>query len=175
MKLTVNGVPHEVASPPVRPLLHVLRDELDVTGPKAGCQQGSCGTCTVLVDGEPRRSCLVPLAMADGADITTIEGLGDARRLSAIQAAFYHYYGSQCGFCTPGMVVAAYALLERTPSPSRAEIQEALGGHMCRCTGYVKIVAAVEAVARGESFDEADRTHHPEPGEPEVAMKGAPA
>jgi 4-hydroxybenzoyl-CoA reductase subunit gamma len=175
MKLTVNGVTHEVASAPLSPLLQVLRDELDVTGPKAGCQQGSCGTCTVLVDGEPRRSCLVPLAAADGAEITTVEGLGDARRLSALQAAFYHYYGSQCGFCTPGMVIAAYALLARNAAPSRAEIQHALGGHICRCTGYVKIVDAIEAVARGETFDEADREHHPQPGEPEVAVKGAPA
>jgi len=175
MKLTVNGVAREVGGSELRPLLHVLRDDLDITGPKAGCQQGSCGTCTVLVDGEPRRSCLLPLAAADGAEITTVEGLGDARRLHALQASFHHYYGTQCGFCTPGMVVAAYALLQRNPSPSRADIQHALGGHICRCTGYVKILEAVEAVARGESFDEADRTHHPDPGEPEVAIKGAPA
>jgi carbon-monoxide dehydrogenase small subunit len=175
MKLTVNGIPHEVASPPLRPLLHVLREELDVTGPKAGCQQGSCGTCTVLVDGEPRRSCLVPLALADGAEITTVEGLGDPRRLHALQAAFFHYYGAQCGFCTPGMITAAYALLQRNPSPTRMDIQEALGGHICRCTGYVKIIDAIEAVARGETFAEADRTLHSDPNEPEVAIKGAPA
>jgi aerobic-type carbon monoxide dehydrogenase small subunit (CoxS/CutS family) len=155
MNLTVNGIAHEVSGSPLRPLLHVLRDELDITGPKAGCQQGSCGTCTVLVDGEPRRSCLLPLAMADGADVTTIEGLGDARHLSSLQAAFHHYYGSQCGFCTPGMIMAAYALLQHNPSPSRSDIQHALGGHICRCTGYVKIIDAIEAVARGETLDQA--------------------
>jgi aerobic-type carbon monoxide dehydrogenase small subunit (CoxS/CutS family) len=175
MKLTVNGTPHELVSDPLRALLHVLRDELDVTGPKAGCQQGSCGTCTVLVDGEPRRSCLTPIMAVDEAEITTIEGLGDATQLDALQAAFHHYYGAQCGFCTPGMIIAAHALLERNAKPKREEIQRALGGHVCRCTGYVKILDAVEAVARGESFEEADRTHHPDPDEPEVAMKGAPA
>jgi aerobic-type carbon monoxide dehydrogenase small subunit (CoxS/CutS family) len=156
MKLIVNGVTREVSSAPLRPLLHVLRDELGVTGPKAGCQQGSCGTCTVLVGGEPRRPCLVPVAAADGAEIVTVEGLGNPRRLSTIQAAFYHRYGSQCGFCTPGMVTAAYALLQRNPTPTRADIQHALGGHICRCTGYVKILDAIEAVARGETFDEAE-------------------
>jgi aerobic-type carbon monoxide dehydrogenase small subunit (CoxS/CutS family) len=156
MKLIVNGVEREASSPPLSPLLQVLRDELDVTGPKAGCQQGSCGTCTVLVDGEPRRSCLVPLAAADGAEILTVEGLGEPRHLSTIQAAFYHYYGAQCGFCTPGMVIAAHALLQRNPSPTRVEIQHALAGHICRCTGYVKILDAIEAVARGETFDEAE-------------------
>jgi carbon-monoxide dehydrogenase small subunit len=175
MKLTVHGVGHDLSSEPLTPLLHVLRDELDVTGPKAGCQQGSCGTCTVLVDGQPRRSCLLPLAAVDGAEVTTVEGLGDPRRLHDLQAAFYRYYGAQCGFCTPGMIIAAYALLGRNPSPTRTDIQHALGGHICRCTGYVKILDAVEAVARGERFDEADRTHHPEPGEPEVAVKGSPA
>jgi aerobic-type carbon monoxide dehydrogenase small subunit (CoxS/CutS family) len=175
MKLTVNGIAHEITGSPLRPLLHVLRDDLDITGPKAGCQQGSCGTCTVLVDGEPRRACLLPVAMADGAGVTTVEGLGDARRLDSLQAAFHHYYGSQCGFCTPGMIMAAYALLQRNPSPSRHDIQRALGGHICRCTGYVKIIDAIEAVARGETFEEADRTHHPDPAEPEVAIKGAPA
>jgi carbon-monoxide dehydrogenase small subunit len=175
MKLTVNGITHEIAAPPLRPLLHVLREELDITGPKAGCLQGGCGTCTVLVDGEARRSCLVPAVMADGAEVLTVEGLGDPKRLHALQAAFHHYYGSQCGFCTPGMIVAAYALLERNPRPSRPEIQGALGGHICRCTGYVKILEAIEAVVRGEEFVEAVRTLHPDKREPEVAIKGAPA
>jgi aerobic-type carbon monoxide dehydrogenase small subunit (CoxS/CutS family) len=175
MRLTVNGVGHDVLSAPLVTLLQVLREELGVTSPKAGCNQGGCGACTVLVDGEPRRSCLTAVAAVEGAEITTVEGLGDARRLHALQASFHHYYGTQCGFCTPGMVVAAYALLQRNPSPSRADIQHALGGHVCRCTGYVKILEAVEAVARGESFDEADRMHHPDPTEPEVAVKGAPA
>ncbi len=175
MNLTVNGTAREVASDPLRPLLHVLRDDLDITGPKAGCQQGSCGTCTVLVDGEPRRSCLLPAAMADGASITTIEGLGDASRLHELQASFHHHYGAQCGFCTPGMITAASALLRRNGNPSRAEIQHALGGHICRCTGYVKIIDAIEAVGRGETFAEADRTHDPARNEPETAMNGAPS
>ena len=118
----------------------------------------------MLVDGEPRRSCLLPLAAADGAEITTVEGLGDARRLHALQASFHHYYGTQCGFCTPGMVVAAYALLQRNSPPGR--ISSMRWAALCRCTGYVKIIEAVEAVARGESFDEADRMHHPDPANP---------
>lgn len=152
MRLTVNGHAHELAGDPMRALLRVLRDDLDITGPKAGCQQGSCGTCTVLLDGEPRRACLIPAVLADGAAVTTLEGLGDATNLHALQAAFHHYYGAQCGFCTSGMILAAHALLERNASPSRSDIQTALGGHVCRCTGYVKIIEAVEAVARGETF-----------------------
>src|SRR5206468_1357246 len=113
MRLTVNGIEQDVASPPLTPLLHVLRDELDITSPKAGCQQGGCGTCTVLVDGEPRRSCLTAVATVEGAAITTVEGLGGPGSLSPVQAAFYEHYAAQCGFCTPGMVVAATALIER--------------------------------------------------------------
>ena len=151
MKLIVNGLEQEIVSPPLTPLLHVLRDELDITSPKAGCQQGGCGTCTVLVDGEPRRSCLTAVAAVDGASITTVEGLGDAAALSAVQAAFYKHYAAQCGFCTPGMVVAATALIERKGGEvDREDVLEALGGHYCRCTGYVKIVAAVVAASRGE-------------------------
>ena len=149
MKLIVNGREHEVDSPPLATLLHVLREELGITSPKAGCQAGGCGTCTVLVDGEPRRSCLLPLAAVDGAAVTTLEGIGGPDRLSPVQQAFTDHYGMQCGFCTPGMIVAATALLERTPSPTRAEIEHALGGHVCRCTGYVKIVEAVEAASGG--------------------------
>jgi len=152
MNLTVNGIEHDVVSPPLTPLLHVLRDELDITSPKAGCQQGGCGTCTVLVDGEPRRSCLTAVAAVDGAEITTLEGLGEPDELTPVQAAFYNHYGAQCGFCTPGMVIAATALLERKGGPvERDEVLEALAGHYCRCTGYVKIVDAVVAASRGES------------------------
>jgi carbon-monoxide dehydrogenase small subunit len=151
VKLTVNGIELEIVSAPLTPLLHVLRDELDITSPKAGCQQGGCGTCTVLIDGEPRRSCLTAVAAVDGASITTIEGLGEAEALSPVQAAFYQHYAAQCGFCTPGMVVAATALIERKGGPlEREDVLEALGGHYCRCTGYVKIVDAVLAASRGE-------------------------
>ena len=151
MKLTVNGIELEIVSAPLTPLLHVLRDELDITSPKAGCQQGGCGTCTVLIDGEPRRSCLTAVAAVDGASITTVEGLGEAEALSAVQAAFHQHYAAQCGFCTPGMVVAATALIERQGGPvEREEVLEALGGHYCRCTGYVKIVDAVLAASRDD-------------------------
>ena len=150
MKLSINGVVREAESPPLASLLFVLREELGITSPKSGCQQGGCGACTVLVDGEPRRACLVPLAALNGAKVTTVEGLGAPQSLAPIQAAFHEHYAAQCGFCTPGILLAAHALLERSPSPTRAEIERALGGHMCRCTGYVKIVEAVEAAAKGE-------------------------
>ena len=172
MKLIVNGSERELLSPPLTSLLNALRDELNVTGPKAGCQGGNCGTCTVLVDGQPRRACLLPLAAVDGAQVTTIEGLGSPRRLHPMQAAFHYYYGSQCGFCTPGMILAAVALLDRRPNPSREQIQNELAGHICRCTGYVKIVDAVEAVVRGESFEGADLTRS---RRGEASIKGAPA
>jgi len=149
VNLTVNGREHEIVSPPLTSLLHVLREELEITSPKAGCQQGGCGTCTVLVDGEPRRSCLTLVAAVDGASITTLEGLGEAESLSTVQAAFHELYAAQCGFCTPGMVLAATALIERKGGPvEREDVQEALGGHYCRCTGYVKIIDAVMSASR---------------------------
>ena len=175
MTLTVNGIEHEISSPPLTALLHVLREELEIMSPKAGCQQGGCGTCTVLVDGEPRRSCLTAVATVDGAAITTLEGLGQAEALSPVQAAFHDNYAAQCGFCTPGMIVAATALIERKGGPvDRDEVLEALGGHYCRCTGYVKIVDAVMAASRGDVEPVADLPA-PEEGEPEVAVKGSPA
>ena len=175
MRLTVNGMEEEISSPPLTALLHVLREELEITSPKAGCQQGGCGTCTVLVDGEPRRSCLTPVVMVDGAAITTLEGLGEAEALSPVQAAFHNRYAAQCGFCTPGMVVAATALIERKGGPvDRDDVLEALGGHYCRCTGYVKIVDAVMAASRGDVDAVAD-VPTPEEGEPDVLVKGSPA
>jgi carbon-monoxide dehydrogenase small subunit len=151
MNLVVNGVEHEIRSDALTPLLRVLREELRITSPKAGCEQGGCGACTVLVDGEPRRSCLTPLAAVDGAAVTTVEGLSDGVDLAPIQQAFYDLYASQCGFCSPGMMMASTALLNHTPSASREQIMEALEGHICRCTGYVKILDAVESVANGGS------------------------
>jgi aerobic carbon-monoxide dehydrogenase small subunit len=146
MRLTVNDVEHDVASPPLATLLHVLRDELAITSPKAGCLQGGCGACTVLIDGEPRRACLTPLAAVDGAQITTVEGLSDDGELSPVQTAFHEHYAAQCGFCTSGFVMAAEALRSRSDGRlEREEIIEALSGHLCRCTGYVKIIEAVEA------------------------------
>jgi carbon-monoxide dehydrogenase small subunit len=151
MRLTVNGVEHEISSPPLTTLLDVLREELFVTSPKAGCQQGGCGACTVLVDGEPRRSCLTAVAAIDGATISTVEGIGSGDELSPVQAAFHDNYAAQCGFCTSGFVMATEALTARSDGElEREEIIEALSGHICRCTGYVKIVDAVAAAARAD-------------------------
>jgi carbon-monoxide dehydrogenase small subunit len=153
MNLNVNGIEHEVKAPLLMPLLHVLREELEITSPKAGCLQGGCGACTVLVDGEPRRSCLLPVAAVNGAAITTLEGLGTPERLAPVQQAFVHHYGMQCGFCTPGILLAAHAYIERGGGDDETAIAASLAGHVCRCTGYVKIANAVAAAARGDSFD----------------------
>lgn len=153
MNLTVNGVGHEIDSPPLTTLLDVLREELGITSPKAGCEQGGCGACTVIVDGAARRSCLTPVASIAGAEVTTVEGLGPPEAMSPIQQAFTHHYAAQCGFCTSGMMLAAQAYLDAGGGDDREEIQHALGGHVCRCTGYVKIIDAVVAAARGAEFD----------------------
>jgi carbon-monoxide dehydrogenase small subunit len=148
MKITVNGQTHDVAEENgLRPLLRVLREELGITGPKAGCQEGSCGSCTVLVDGASRRSCLLAATMAADTAVTTVEGLGDAARLHPVQRAFHERYAAQCGYCTPGMIMAAVALLERSPAPDEADLADALDGHVCRCTGYVKILEAIRTAA----------------------------
>jgi carbon-monoxide dehydrogenase small subunit len=177
MRLIVNDIERDVQAPPLETLLHALREELGITSPKAGCQQGGCGACTVLVDGEPMRSCLVPLAAVDGASVTTVEGLGEPGNLSPVQAAFHEQYGVQCGFCSPGFVMATTALLQRNPSPGRDEILAELGGHVCRCTGYVKIVAAVQAAAGGSVSDDALHAGATGSvrGEPEVLVAGSPA
>ena len=174
MKLSVNGVERSVESPPLTPLLHVLREELGITSPKAGCQQGGCGSCAILVDGAARRACLLPVAMVDGAEITTLEGLGTPEALSPIQAAFHEHYAAQCGFCTSGMVLAAHAYLAGGGTAERESIQSALAGHVCRCTGYVKILDAVTAAAGGEVS--AGQRWLPQPGdEAPVEVPGAPA
>jgi carbon-monoxide dehydrogenase small subunit len=150
MRLTVNGIERDgLRSAPMTPLLDVLREELGVMSPKPGCRTGGCGACTVLIDGEPRRSCLTPLAAADGATVTTADGLGTPEAPAPVQQAFADGYASQCGYCTSGMVIAAHALVERRGAElTRAEIAEELSGHVCRCTGYVNILAAVEQAAR---------------------------
>ena len=153
MNLTVNGVSHAIGSGPLTTLLDVLREELGITSPKAGCEQGGCGACTVLVDGEPQRSCLTAVAAIDGCEVTTVEGLGTPEALAPVQQAFTHHYAAQCGFCTSGMLIAAHAYIEGGGGDDPHDIQEALAGHVCRCTGYVKIIDAVAAAARGDSFD----------------------
>jgi carbon-monoxide dehydrogenase small subunit len=176
MRLTVNGTEHEVAAPPLATVLHVLREELFVTSPKAGCQQGGCGACTVLVDGEPRRACLLPVAAVEGAAIATVEGLGDADELSPVQAAFHEHYAAQCGFCTSGFMMAAQALVERGDGVEREDVIAALSGHVCRCTGYVKIVDAVTAAARGDvAPDRASADTDPQGEEAVTPLPGSPA
>ncbi len=147
LSLNVNGRTHDVAARESALLLEVLRDQLDLTGTKQGCDGGECGACTVLVDGEPRLACITLAASVEGRRIETIEGLVRNGRMSALQKAFHEKLGTQCGFCTPGMVMAAEALLRRTPKPAEAEIRAALAGNICRCTGYVKIIESVQAAA----------------------------
>jgi aerobic-type carbon monoxide dehydrogenase small subunit (CoxS/CutS family) len=147
LSLTVNGEEHQVLVPVHRTLLEVLREDLGLTGTKHGCELGECGTCTVLVGGRPQLSCLVlPIQLA-GAEVTTIEGLGSTAELHPLQQAFAELGAAQCGYCTPGMLLAARALLDERPRPDREEIREALAGNLCRCTGYAKIVEAVELAA----------------------------
>ena len=139
----VNGEPRRVQAYPMARLLDVLREEMHLTGTKEGCGEGECGACSVLLNGAIVTSCLVPAVDADGAEIRTIEGIASGAQLSAVQEAFLECGGAQCGICTPGMVIAATALLERHPHPDDAEIREGLAGNLCRCTGYQKIFAAV--------------------------------
>ncbi len=144
----LNGKEIEVDVPPDREVSDLLREGLGLTGTKESCGTGECGTCTILVDGEARLSCLMLTAQLQGTRVTTIEGLAADGKLHPIQEAFIEYGAVQCGFCTPGMVMAAVDLLGRNPDPTREEIRAGLSGNLCRCTGYVKIVDAVEATAR---------------------------
>lgn len=151
IELQINGRTRAVATTEGALLLDVLRETLRLTGTKQGCDGGECGACTVLVDGEPRLACITLAASVQGRAIETIEALatqGRPGRLSALQRAFHEKLGAQCGFCTPGMVMAAEALLREVPRPSEAQVREALAGNLCRCTGYVKIIEAVMAAAR---------------------------
>jgi carbon-monoxide dehydrogenase small subunit len=154
IQLSVNGEEREVLAPVHHTLLEVLREELGLTGTKHGCELGECGTCTVLLDGRPVLSCLALAVECEGREITTVEGLAGAAELNPLQRAFAETGAAQCGYCTPGFLLAADALLKTTPRPSRQEIVEALAGNLCRCTGYLKIFEAVELAAarmRGET------------------------
>ncbi len=144
----LNGRPVALAAPPLTTLRTALREYLHLYATKAGCGQGGCGACTVLVGGEPVLSCLVPLGLVDGDEVTTLEGLGSPGRLHPLQQAFHDNFAAQCGFCTAGMIMAARALLDRNPDPTPGEIRFALAGNLCRCTGYEPIVRAVQEAAR---------------------------
>jgi len=142
--LRVNGNIYKVATHPMMRLLDVLRFDLELTGTKEGCGEGECGACSVLMNGELVNSCLVPVAQADGAEIETVEGLGQDEKLHVVQRAFLECGGAQCGMCTPGMLVAAAHLLKKNACPDLAAIREGLNGNLCRCTGYMRIFEAVE-------------------------------
>lgn len=145
--LTVNGEQRTGVAEPRTTLADFLRGELGLTGTHVGCEHGVCGACTVLFDGSTARSCLLLAVQADGAQITTVEGLAQEGRLHPIQEAFWNAHALQCGFCTPGMLITAHELLQENSSPSEAEIRRAISGNLCRCTGYVNIVKAIGAAA----------------------------
>jgi aerobic-type carbon monoxide dehydrogenase small subunit (CoxS/CutS family) len=156
MSLTVNGEKMTAEVESHRTLLEFLRDQLNLTGTKEGCGDGECGACTVLMDGEPVRSCLILAVEAEGADVVTIEGLASGNELHPLQKSFVDSGAIQCGFCTPGLILAAKALLDRHPRPTEEQIREAVGGHLCRCTGYETIFQAI-------TFATAKNSRSPEP------------
>ena len=145
--VTVNGTKHEAEVEPRQLLVYFLRDQLGLTGTNVGCDTSSCGSCTILMDGESVKSCTVLAVQADGADVTTIEGLATDGELHPMQQAFHENHALQCGFCTPGMVMAAISLIEEHPNPTEQEIRMGLEGNLCRCTGYHNIVKAIQAAA----------------------------
>ena len=165
VRLHVNGATYDVAVPARRLLSDAIRQDCGLTGTHVGCEHGVCGCCTVLLDGEPIRSCLTFAVSVDGSEITTVEGLGDADTLSPVQRAFAECHGLQCGFCTPGFLTTITAALAENPAPSRNEAREIIGGNLCRCTGYQNIVAAVlRAAELGEAERRAAELQAEEPG-----------
>jgi carbon-monoxide dehydrogenase small subunit len=148
LSLIVNGIPKTVRVYPMERLLDVLRHELQLTGAKEGCGEGECGSCSVLMDGELVNSCLIPALQANGASVTTIEGLAEGPQLSALQKAFLECGGAQCGICTPGMILSASHLLNKNQKPTLDDIREGLAGNLCRCTGYIQIFEAVARAAK---------------------------
>jgi aerobic-type carbon monoxide dehydrogenase small subunit (CoxS/CutS family) len=148
LKLHVNGEPHETVFAPYKTLLELLREDLALTGTKHGCELGECGACAVLLDGEPHLSCLVLALECEGRSVETVEGLSRGAELHPLQAAFADLGAAQCGYCTPGILMTAKALLEKEKNPSRDRIKEAISGNLCRCTGYQQIFEAIEEAAR---------------------------
>jgi carbon-monoxide dehydrogenase small subunit len=151
ISLTVNGARKVVLAFPMERLLDVLRQQLGLTGAKEGCGEGECGSCSVLMDGTLVNSCLIPVLQAEGAAIVTIEGLAEGAQLQTLQEAFLECGGAQCGICTPGMILAAFHLLNKNPGPTLEEIKEGLSGNLCRCTGYLQIFEAVARAAQRET------------------------
>jgi aerobic carbon-monoxide dehydrogenase small subunit len=151
VRLNVNGVEHHLEVEPRLLLVHALRDHLGLTGTHVGCDTSNCGACTVHLDGRPVKSCTVLAVQADGAEVTTIEGMGTTENLHPLQEAFWNDHGLQCGYCTPGMIMAAAGLLDRNPNPTEEEVRHALEGNLCRCTGYHNIVKAVLDAAKTKS------------------------
>jgi carbon-monoxide dehydrogenase small subunit len=147
IRVTVNGVPYEKQVESRLLLVHFLRDQLRLTGTHIGCDTTHCGACTVIVDGEPVKSCTVLAVQADGSEVRTVEGLEQGGKLHAIQEGFWQEHGLQCGYCTPGMMMTGVALLGRNPNPSEPEIRHAISGNLCRCTGYVNIVKSIQYAA----------------------------
>jgi len=147
LELKVNGREFQVAVDATTSLLTVLREHLHITGPKVGCETGDCGACSVLVDGDLRRACLTHALSVQGAEVVTIEGVGGSGSLHPLQKAFYEGNASQCGFCTPGMIMTSKALLDQNPDPTEMEIKEALSGNLCRCGSYINIIKAVRSAA----------------------------
>lgn len=152
IQLIVNGELHQILVEPHQTLLDVIRDEISLTGTKKGCGSGDCGACTVLLNGKPVNSCLVLAVEADGSSIVTIEGLRRGQELHPIQEAFIKYGAIQCGFCSPGMIIAAKALLDTNPHPTEEEIKLGISGNLCRCTGYIKIIEAIRNVAEDKTL-----------------------
>ena len=158
LRLTLNGEPAEVSFAPYKTLLEVLREDLGLTGTKHGCELGECGACAVLVDGEPKLSCLVLAVECAGKSVETVEGLACGAKLHPLQAAFADLGAAQCGYCTPGILMTAKALLDKEPQPSRERIKEAISGNLCRCTGYQQIFEAIEEAANRLDTEAARRS-----------------
>jgi carbon-monoxide dehydrogenase small subunit len=159
VSFTINGQPQTLDVPPMKRLLDVLREDLHLTGTKEGCGEGECGACAVLLDGELVNSCLIPALQAEGANLRTIEGIAPAANtLHPIQQCFLEKGGAQCGICTPGMILATHHLLDKHPNPTLEQIQEGLGGNLCRCTGYMRIFESVQQAAATQNSTQATTT-----------------